>query len=105
MSLAEETKTNSDVLDNLQEKLVLGFYLDKINIDGKFEIWEQNKEDLVLVCSTGKSEDGSDGIAVRLPLPIRFDEEWFNKYKELNLYRGSIISYYLEGFIKNDLKE
>ena len=30
MSLAE---TNSDVLENLQEKLVSGFYLDKINID------------------------------------------------------------------------
>ena len=73
-----------DILDNLQEKLVLGFYLDKINIDGKFEIWEQNKECLVLLCKTGNSDDGSDGIAVYLPLPIRFDEEWYMKYKEIN---------------------
>ena len=40
MSL-EETKTNSDILANLEEKLVSGFYLDKINIDGKeFEVYE-----------------------------------------------------------------
>ena len=105
MSFVEELEANRDILDNLQEKLVSGFYLDKINIEGKFVIWGQNKEDLVLVCSTGKSEDGSDGIAVCLPLPLKFDEEWFNKYKELNLTRGGIISFYLEGFIKNDLKE
>ena len=66
---------------------------------------KQNEEELVLLCKTGKSDDGSDGIAVRLPLPLRFDEEWFNKYKDRNLSRGSIICYYLEGFIKNDLKE
>ena len=94
-----------DILDNLQEKLVLGFYLDKINIDGKFEIWEQNKECLVLLCKTGNSDDGSDGIAVYLPLPIRFDEEWYMKYNEINLSVGSIIAYNMEGFIKNDLKE
>ena len=63
------------------------------------------KKELVLLCITGNSDDGSDGIAVRFPLPLRFDEEWFIKYKELNLDVGSIISYYLEGFIKNDLKE
>ena len=57
------------------------------------------------MCKTGKSDDGSDGIAVCFPLPLRFDEEWFINYKELNLTRGSIISYYLEGFIEEDLKE
>ena len=94
MCFVEELEANRDILDNLQEKLVSAFYLDKINIEGKF-----------VICSTGKSEDGSDGIAVCLPLPLKFDEEWFNKYKELNLTRGGIISFYLEGFIKNDLKE
>lgn len=44
MSL-EETKTNRDVLDNLQGKLVSGFYLHKINTDGKeFEVYEKDKE-------------------------------------------------------------
>ena len=101
MSL-EETKTNRDVLDNLQGKLVSGFYLHKINTDGKeFEVYEKDKEQLVLLCKTGKIEDGGDGIAVRLPLPLRFDEKWFIKYKGLNLSTGSIISYNLEGFIKN----
>ena len=64
-----------DILDNLQEKLESGFYLDKINIDGKFEIWKQEEKYLVLLCCNGKSDDGSDGLAVRLPLPLRFDEE------------------------------
>ena len=44
MSFVEELEANRDILDNLQEKLVSGFYLDKINIEGKFEIWEQNKK-------------------------------------------------------------
>ena len=57
------------------------------------------------MCKTGNSDDGSDGIAVRFPLPLRFDEEWFSKYKDRNISRGSIICYYLEGFIKKGLKE
>ena len=32
-----------DILDNIHEKLESGFYLDKINIDGReFEIFEKN---------------------------------------------------------------
>ena len=38
-----------DILDNLQEKLESDFYLDKINIDGKFEIWKQEEKCLVLL--------------------------------------------------------
>ena len=87
-----------DIFFNINEKLKSGFYLDKINIDGKLEIWK--KKCLVILCCNGKSDDGSDGLAVRLPLPLRFDEEWFKKYKEINMSRGSVISYYLEGFLK-----
>ena len=90
----------NDILSNIDEKLKSGFYLDKINIDGKFELWEQEEKCLVLLCCNGKSDDGSDGIAVRLPLPLRFDEEWFKKYKEINLTRGSVICYYLEEYLK-----
>ena len=72
--LAVSKHSEDDILYNLHEKLKSGFYLDKINIDGKFEIWEQNEKGVVLICSTGKSDDGSDGLAVRLPLPLRFDE-------------------------------
>ena len=90
------------ILSNIHEKLKSGFYLDKINIDGKFEIWKKKKEKcLVILCCNGKSDDGSDGLAVRLPLPLRFDEEWFKKYKEINMSRGSVISYYnFKGFLK-----
>ena len=89
-----------DILDNLNEKLESGFYLDKMNIDGKFEIWKQEKKCLVLLCCNGKSDDGSNGPAVRLPLPLRFDEEWFKKYKEQNITRGSVICYHIDGFLK-----
>ena len=70
----EDLAVEDNILSNIHEKLKSRFYLDKINIDGKFEIWEQNEEDLVLLCCNGKSDDGSDGLAVRLPLPLRFDE-------------------------------
>ena len=87
-------------LDNFDEKINSGFYLDKINIDGKFELLEQEEKCLVLLCCNGKSDDGSDGLAFRLPLSLRFDEEWFKKYKEININKGSIISYYLDGYLK-----
>ena len=89
-----------DILDNLQEKLESGFYLDKINIDGKFEIWKQEEKCLVLLCCNGKIDDGGDGLAVRLPLPLRFDKEWFKNYNEQNITRGSVICYYIDGYLK-----
>ena len=97
----KDSLVENDILSNINEKLKSGFYLDKINIDGtEFEVYEKNKECLVLLCKTGISDDGSDGLAVRLPLPLRFDDEWFTKYKEINLSVGSIIAYNMEGFIK-----
>ena len=97
----EDLTVENDILSNIHEKLKSVFYLDKINIDGiEFEVYEKNKECFVLLCKTGNSDDGSDGLAVRLPLPLRFDEEWFMKYKEINLSVGSIIAYNMEGFLK-----
>ena len=88
------------ILSNIHEKLKSGFYLDRISINGtEFEVYEQNEECLVLLCKTGNSDDGSDGIAVRLPLPLRFDEEWLKKYREINILKGNVISYYLEGLV------
>ena len=69
----EDLAVEDNILSNIHEKLKSGFYLDKINIDGKLEIWK--KKCLVILCCNGKSDDGSDGLAVRLPLPLRFDEE------------------------------
>ena len=96
----EDLAVENNILFNINEKLKSGFYLDKINIDGKFEIWEQEEKCLVLLCCSGKSDDGSDGLAVRLPLPLKFDEEWFKKYKEINITRGSVICYHIDGFLK-----
>ena len=101
----EDLAVENNILSNIHEKLESGFYLDKINIDGKFEIWEQEEKCLVLLSCNGKSDDDDDGLAVRLPLPLRFDEEWFKKYKEKNITIGSVISYHIEGYLKNDLKE
>ena len=67
-----------NILSNIHEKIESGFYLDKINIDGKSDV----------------------GIAVRLPLPLRFDEEWFKYYKEQNITRGSVICYHIDGYLK-----
>ena len=91
---------DSDILDNLQGKIESDFYLDKLNIDGKFEIWKQEENCLVLLCCNGKLDDGSDGLAVRLPPPLRFDEEWFKKFKENNITRGSLICYHIDVFLK-----
>ena len=88
------------ILSNIDERLKSGFYLDRISINGtEFEVYEKNEECLVLLCKTGNSDDGSDGIAVRLPLPLRFDEEWFKKYREINILKGNVISNYLEGLM------
>ena len=96
----EDLAVEDNILSNMHQKLKSAFYLDKINIDGKFEIWEQEEKCLLLLCCNGKSDDGSDGLAVRLPLPLRFDEEWFKKYKRINITRGSVICYHIDGFLK-----
>ena len=87
-----------NILSNIHEKIESGFYLDKINIDGKFEILKQEEKCLVLFCCDGKSDVG---IAVRLPLPLRFDDqEWFKNCKEQNITRGSVICYHIDGYLK-----
>ena len=97
----EDLAVENNILSNIHEKLASGFYLDKINIDGReFEICEKTKEYLVLLCKNGDPDDGGDGLAVRLPLPLRFDEEWFKKYKGINITRGSVTSYHIDGFLK-----
>ena len=94
------------ILSNIHEKLASGCYNDKINIDGReFELYEKNKECLVLLCKNGDPDDGSDCLVVRLPLPLRFDKEWFKKYKEINITIGSVICYHIDGYLKNDLKK
>ena len=69
-------KNGDDILYNMDEKINSGFYLDKINIDGKFKIFRKNEKELVLFCDSGKAlSKFSGGSDVTFPLPIRFDEE------------------------------
>ena len=101
---------NNDILSNIDEKLKSGFYLDKISIDADGVEAYKEKDYIRLILLHRILDDGdmvedvSDYVSIFLPLPFRFDEEWFKKYKEINLNRGSVICYYLEKNLKNDLK-
>ena len=54
---------DTDILDDLPGKLVSGYYLDKISINGKeFEVYKKEEKYLVLLCKNGIIEDGGDGI-------------------------------------------
>ena len=102
-----------DFLFNLQEKLKSGFYLDKISIDADRVEAYKEKDNIrlifmhgILLDDDGKIvEDVCDYVSIYLPLPLRFDEEWFKKYKEINLTVETIKDYYLEEYLKSDLKE
>ena len=103
---------DSDILTNIHEKLKSGFSLDKISIDadGVDAYKEESYVRLIFMHGIHLDdgsivEDGGDYVSVYLPLPLRFDEEWFKKYKELNLTVESIKNYDVEGYLKNDLKK
>ena len=108
----EDLAVKDNILSNIKEKLESGYYIDKISIDadGVVACKEEKYVRLVfmhgILLDDGKMvEDGGDYVSVYLPLPLRFDEEWFKKYKELNLTVESIKGYDIEGYLKDDLKE
>ena len=101
-----------NILSNIQEKLKSGFYLDKISIvaDGVEAYKEKDNVRLTfmhgILLDDGKMvEDGGDYVSIYSPLPLRFDEEWFKKYKEINLTEETIKDCHTEGYLKSDLKE
>ena len=88
--MEEENKAYRDNIDYLPGKLVSGHYLDKISFDGKeFKVYKKEEKYLVLLY-----KNSGDGIAVYLPLPLRFDEKWLLEFRGINLNVGSIIAYY-----------
>ena len=96
-----------NILSNIHEKLKSGFYLDKISIDADGVNANKEKDNVRLVFMHGillddssMVEDGGDYVSVYLPLPLRFDEEWFKNYKELNLTVESMKAYDNEGYLK-----
>ena len=94
---------NDDILYDMGEKINSGFYLDKINIDGEFDILRKDEKELILRCYSDKPlDDDLNGCDVYLPLPIRFDEEWFKKFKEMNIIKANLIAYSLDGVLMKD---
>ena len=98
---------DSRVEDNIHEKLKSGFYLDKISIDADGVDVYKEESNVRLVFMHGIHlddgsivEDGGDYVSVYLPLPLRFNEEWFKKYKELNLTEESIKAFEVEEYLK-----
>ena len=96
-----------NILSNIHEKLKSGFYLDKISIDSDMVVSHKDKRYIILTFMNCVKmddgtmyEDGGDYVSVYLPLPLRFDKEWFKKYKELNLTVESIKDYEVEGYLK-----
>ena len=102
----------NDILSNIDEKLKSGFYLEKISIDADGVEAYKEKDNVRLTFIHGillddgeMVEDGGDYVSIYLPLPLRFDEEWFKKYKEINLTAKTIEDCYSEEYLKSDLKE
>ena len=102
----------NDILSNIDEKLKSGFYLEKISIDADGVEAYKEKDNVrltfihgVLLDDGEMVEDGGDYVSIYLPLPLRFDEEWFKKYKEINLTVKTIEDCYSEEYLKSDLKE
>ena len=102
---------NSIILSNIDEKLKSGFYLDKISIAADGVEAYKEKDNVRLIFMNGilldeceMVEDSGDYVSIYLPLPLRFDEEWFKKYKEINLTVETIEDCYSEGYLKSDLK-
>ena len=97
----------SDILYNIDEKIKSGFYLDKISINADEVEAYKGKDNIRLIFMNGILlddgnivEDGGDYVSIYLPLPLRFDEEWFKKYKEINLNVETIENCYSEEYIK-----
>ena len=96
----------------MEDLIVSKNYLDKISIDADTVEAYKEKDSIRLIFINGilldngkLVEDGGDYVSIYLPLPLRFDEEWFKKYKEINLTIETIENCYSEGYLKSDLKK
>ena len=97
----------NDILSNIDEKLKSGFYLEKISIDADGVEAYKEKDNVRLIFMHGillddgkMVEDGGDYVSIYLPLPLRFDEEWFKKYKKINLTEDTIKNCISEEYLK-----
>ena len=91
----------------MHESIGLNKYVDKISIDADSFKAYREKDSIRLVFMNGvllddgsMVEDGGDYVSIYLPLPLRFDEEWFKKYKEINLNDHTVNNCYSEDYLK-----
>ena len=96
----------------MEDLIVSKNYIDRINIDSEPVEAYKEKDSIRLIFMNGILlddgnivEDEGDYVSIYLPLPLRFDEEWFKKYKEINLTVETIEDCHSEGYLKSDLKE
>ena len=87
----------------LRRRIRKGEFLDKIIIDkGCYEIcgggFEHRIEFIDLDCYN--RDDKEHSLVVKIPIPITFDEEWFEKFKKLNLDEISVLGFIKAGAIK-----
>ena len=102
----------NDILFNIDEKLKSSRLIDKISIDADAVEAYKGKDNVRLIFMNGvllddgrMVEDGGDYVSIYLPLPLRFDEEWFKKYKEINLTVETVENCHSEGYLKTDFKD
>ena len=94
------------ILSGIEKKIKSGFYLDKISIDADGVEAYKEKDNLrltfmhgILLDDGNIVEDGGDYVSIYLPLPLRFDEEWFKKYKKINLTVETIRKCFSENYL------
>ena len=91
----------------MEDKIFSKNYIDRICIDSDVvEAYKEKDNVRVIFINTielddgTRVEDGGDYVSIYLPLPLRFDEKWFNKYKEINLTEDTSECCDSEGYIK-----
>ena len=91
----------------MDDSIVLKKYVDKISIDAVAVEAYKEKDSIRLTFMNGillddgrMVEDGGDYVSIYLPLPLRFDEEWFKKYKKINLTEDTIKNCISEEYLK-----
>ena len=104
--MLSDIEISNFIRSGIEQKIKSGFYLDKISIDADGVEAYKEKDNVRLTFMQGilldngdLVENGGDYVSIYLPLPLRFDEEWFKKYKEINLTVETIRDCFSEGYL------
>ena len=104
--MLSDMEINNFIRSYIEQKIKSGFYLDKISIDADAVESYKEKDNIRLTFMNGilldngdLVENGGDYVSIYLPLPLRFDEEWFKKYKKINLTVETIRDCFSEEYL------